>query len=194
MPIEARAVSAIGAMPVRIPEGANDVKHLACVLDTSALACVQSQYQDLSDNFKRKVVIRVRGSRFTILEVILFGKSVAEERTGNPATNPDCDRRKFFSDPEVCVWTTGLHTPKEQTWHPVLKQFQEFGDQMECTDAYTFYRLEHELAHYLRIKSPHWEETELEGVRHGAVDLRCFRHLTENLHRHAMFQLHRGVL
>ena len=94
-------------MPVRIPEGANDLQHLACVLDSSALACVQSQYQDLSDNFKRKVVIRVRGGRFTIAEVILFGIAVSQDRTGNPATNPDCDKRLFFMDPEVSVWTWG---------------------------------------------------------------------------------------
>ena len=81
----------------------------------------------------------------------------------------------------------------ERPWPQVVKQFQAFGIEMVYTDAYTFYRLEHELAHYLRIKSPHWEETELEGVRHGAVDLRCFRHVTEDLHRHALFQLHQGV-
>ena len=61
---------------------------------------------------------------------------------------------------------------------------------MVYTDAYTFYRLEHELAHYLRVKSPHWEETELEGAGPGVEDLRCFNHLTGNLHRHPLFQPH----
>ena len=66
----------------------------------------------------------------------------------------------------------------ERPWPQVVKQFQAFGIEMVYTDAYTFYRLEHELAFYLGIKSPHWEETKFEGV------------LTENLHSWTTFQQH----